>query len=86
MVEVVDGNIDHMASKALYSYQTKRKYDIFEVGLLQPEMVPTTYLGTGQVGYIMSNMKTVSEAHIGDTFYTSGNRDEIDPFSGYQPP
>lgn len=75
-----------MANKALYSYQTKRKYDIFEVGLIKPELVPTTYLGTGQVGYIMSNMKTVSDAHIGDTFYTSGNRDEIEPFSGYQPP
>jgi len=33
----------------------------------------------------MSNMKSVAEAHIGDTFF-SDSKNEIKPFPGYKPP
>lgn len=32
-------------------------------------MTPTNILTIGQVGYFLSNMKSVADAHIGDTFY-----------------
>jgi len=31
-------------------------------------------------------MKSIQDAHIGDTFYTAGDRDKIEPFPGYEPP
>jgi translation elongation factor EF-4 len=48
-------------------------------------MLPTSILGVGQVGYFISNMKSVADAHVGDTFYEEKyNRDSIMAFPGYE--
>jgi len=50
-------------------------------------MKKTDYLPEGQVGYFLSNMKTLSEAQIGDTFYDDRvGKDAIQPFPGYEQP
>ena len=41
-------------------------------------------LETGQVGYFLSNMKTVSDAQIGDTFFQEGKK--MEPYPGYESP
>lgn len=46
-----------------------KSYQVFDVGLLQPELTSQEELTPGQVGYVLSNMKLVKEARIGDTFY-----------------
>jgi GTP-binding protein LepA len=47
----------------------------------------TNQLKAGQVGYFLSNMKTVKEANVGDTFFPEKiERSQIDPFPGYDPP
>jgi GTP-binding protein LepA len=46
----------------------KTKFDVFEVGILNPEYTPLPSLGIGQVGYVMTNMKYAKDARIGDTF------------------
>jgi len=51
------------------SYHSQKRYDVFEVGIVQPQMKKTDYLPQGQVGYFLSNMKSVAEAQIGDTFF-----------------
>ena len=48
------------------------------------ELVPTGSLKPGQVGYFLSNMKSVKDAHVGDTFFKEG--DKIEPFPGYESP
>jgi len=45
----------------------------------------TDVLPEGTVGYFLSNMKSIQEAHIGDTFYDNRiNTDEIEAFPGYE--
>lgn len=61
--------LDYLKLKSLTSYHTKKRYDIFEVGIVQPAMKKVDYLPYGQIGYFLSSMKSVKEAHIGDTFY-----------------
>ena len=51
------------------SYHRGKRYDIFEIGIVQPHLVSTQMLQVGQVGYFLSNMKSVADAHIGDTFF-----------------
>lgn len=46
-----------------------KSYQVFDVGLLQPELTSQEELTPGQIGYVLSNMKLVKEARIGDTFY-----------------
>jgi translation elongation factor EF-4 len=64
-------NID--AVRQLISFHKGKRYEIYEIGVVQPELSPTKLLKTGQVGYFLSNMKTISDAHIGDTFFQEGN-------------
>ncbi|KAL4077300.1 P-loop containing nucleoside triphosphate hydrolase protein [Scleroderma yunnanense] len=65
------------------SCHTRKKYDVSEVGVLNPEEVPTTCLQPGQVGYIACNMKESSEAHVGDTLHRANV--PVDPMPGFQP-
>lgn len=41
-----------------------------EVGSLQPVMTPGNDLGTGKIGYIVTNLRTTREARVGDTVTT----------------
>ncbi|KAF8637365.1 hypothetical protein AX17_002864 [Amanita inopinata Kibby_2008] len=65
------------------SCHTRKKYEVTELGVMNPEEVPTTSLHPGQVGYIACNMKESSEAHIGDTLHRMGQVVEAMP--GFQP-
>jgi GTP-binding protein LepA len=38
-----------------------------EVGSLKPQMSPSTSLETGEIGYIVTNLKSTREAKVGDT-------------------
>ena len=72
------GQIDFAKLKSFTSFHTGKKYDIYDIGVVQPEMKKTDYLPEGQVGYFLSNMKSLNEAMIGDTFYDDRvSKDEI---------
>ena len=60
---------------------------MYEIGVVQPDMKKTDYLPSGQVGYFLSNMKSVREAKIGDTFFDDKvPLDQITPYPGYDTP
>ena len=67
LVQVVDGTLT--AKDTVVSFATSKEYKVKEVGLMTPSPFPSPALFPGQVGYMMSNMKTAKEAIIGDTFY-----------------
>lgn len=67
LIEVIDGAIK---KGDLISFaNTGLDYEVLEIGLMHPDLVPTGALYTGQVGYLISGMKTVKEARVGDTLY-----------------
>jgi GTP-binding protein LepA len=47
-----------------------------EVGALSPSMSPGTDIATGQVGYIVTNLKTTRDARVGDTVTVKRHRAE----------
>ena len=47
--------------------QTGMEYVADEVGVLKMDMMPTQQLSTGEVGYIISGIKTATEVKVGDT-------------------
>jgi translation elongation factor EF-4 len=61
-------------SSAIMSCSSGKTYQIFEVGMLEPELTSKKSLFPGQIGYAVSNMKQVKEARIGDTFYKIGEK------------
>lgn len=48
-------------------FNTGMEYDADEVGVLKMDMVPRPELSTGEVGYIISGIKTATEVKVGDT-------------------
>lgn len=54
-----------------------------EVGALSPGMVPQDDIATGQVGYIVTNLKTTRDAKVGDTV-TVKRAHASAPLPGYQ--
>jgi GTP-binding protein LepA len=54
-----------------------------EVGALKPEMTPNKSLKTGEIGYIVTNLKTTREAKVGDTITLVANASTT-PLPGYK--
>ena len=48
-------------------FNTGKEYDADEIGVLKMDMVPRKELRTGDVGYIISGIKTSREVRVGDT-------------------
>lgn len=63
--------------------QTNENYDVLEIGLMYPEPTQMQALYAGQVGYLITGMKTVREARIGDTVFHY--RKPVEPFPGFKP-
>lgn len=64
-VRVVDGQINK--GEAIYMMATQASGLALEVGHLAPKMAPKPALQTGEIGYIVTNLKTTREARVGDT-------------------
>lgn len=58
-------------------------YEVLELGLMYPSETPCPALYAGQVGYLITGMKTIREARIGDTIYHS--KSPVEPFPGFKP-
>ena len=54
-------------AKAIHMMATGANGLALEVGHLSPGMIPDPSLGTGEIGYIVTNLKTTREARVGDT-------------------
>ena len=48
-------------------FNTGKEYDADEIGVLKMDMIPRKELRTGDVGYIISGIKTSREVKVGDT-------------------
>ncbi len=67
--------------------QSNKSYEVLEIGLMYPDQTPTDALYAGQVGYVVTGMKTVHEARVGDTlFHTQKSLHQgVEPFPGFKP-
>ncbi len=59
-----------------------------EVGFFGPDFIPTEKLETGEIGYIVTGLKDISLAKVGDTVTTIDNSqltaDKVKPLVGYK--
>ena len=64
-VRVMEGEIAKNAEILMMAADTKGV--ALEVGVLTPKMTPRDSLKAGEIGYIVTNLKTTREAKVGDT-------------------
>lgn len=63
--KIVNGSISQ--GQQVLFVNTKKKYSADEVGVLKMELSPRRTLHCGDVGYIVSGIKTATEVKVGDT-------------------
>ncbi|GAV70251.1 GTP_EFTU domain-containing protein/EFG_C domain-containing protein/GTP_EFTU_D2 domain-containing protein/LepA_C domain-containing protein [Cephalotus follicularis] len=80
-VAVVDGVL--RKGDKFSSVATGQTYEVGDIGIMHPELTPTGILLTGQVGYIISGMRSTKEARVGDTLHH--NRSIVQPLPGFKP-
>jgi len=59
-------------------------YESMQVGIFTPKAVEVDELGVGEVGFLVANIKKISDAKIGDTI-TESTRPALEPFPGFTP-
>jgi GTP-binding protein LepA len=82
-VRVVDGRLSRREKTLMLS--TKAVHETLEVGVISPEPVPSDGLAAGEVGYLITGVKDVRQARVGDTV-TSASRPAAEPLAGYDHP
>src|SRR6186997_1776927 len=58
-------------------------YESLTVGIFTPKAVEVDALAVGEVGFLVANIKKVSDAKIGDTITETG-RPTVEPFPGFK--
>ncbi len=80
-VRVFEGEIDKNSEILMMAAETKGL--ALEVGVLTPKMTPRNSLKAGEIGYIVTNLKTTREAKVGDTV-TLTKEPADEPLPGYK--
>ncbi len=81
LARVVDGTLRRKMKIALMA--TGQTYEIDDVAVLTPKLVPVESLSAGEVGVVVANIKNSSEVKIGDTI-TDARNPTPQPFPGFQ--
>ncbi|MFW0862289.1 MAG: translation elongation factor 4 [Candidatus Komeilibacteria bacterium] len=56
--------------------------EVLEVGFFKPNLVKQDNLGSGDIGYVVTGLKEISQARVGDTITLSA--DKAEPLAGYK--
>ena len=78
---IMNGNL--RTNDLVKFYATGKEYHADEIGVLQLKQVPKDELSAGDVGYIISGIKTSKEVKVGDTI-THVERPCAEPVSGFE--
>ena len=80
-VRIIDGKVKPGTKVKLMA--TNKVYDITEVGVFTPKLMPINGLSAGDVGYITASIKNVADARVGDTV-TEADRPTSEALPGYK--
>jgi GTP-binding protein LepA len=81
MVRVFEGRVS--AKDDVVFMATGKKFDVIETGVFAPEPTVLDDLQAGDVGYLICNVKEVSESKVGDTI-VSADEDNPKALPGFQ--
>jgi GTP-binding protein LepA len=81
VVRVIDGTL--RPGMRIRLMAEGQDYDAEQVGIFSPKAVVVDQLGVGEVGFLVANIKKISDAKIGDTI-TEAARPTVEPFPGFK--
>ncbi|HSU57739.1 MAG TPA: translation elongation factor 4, partial [Bryobacteraceae bacterium] len=81
LTRIVDGTIRKGQKIRLWS--NSKSFDVEGLGFQSPKPVPCDELTAGEAGFVFANIKTVSDAQVGDTITDDANP-AAEPLPGFQ--
>jgi len=81
VVRVIDGTLKKGMKIRLMA--EGQDYESLQVGAFTPKAQEMDELGVGEVGFLVANIKKISDAKIGDTITESG-KPTVEPFPGFK--
>src|SRR5262249_14648222 len=81
-VRVVDGKVS--LREKIEMAATGARYEVLDIGTFRPKMTAGKSLEAGEVGYLICNIKTLSDVRVGDTVRALGSPAPALP--GYRDP
>ena len=81
LVRVVDGAV--RSGMKVRFIAAAHDCEVEQVGVFSPKPEEVDALGVGEVGFIVANVKNVSDARVGDTV-TEAAHPTVDPFPGFR--
>jgi len=81
-VKIVDGEIKKGDKISLIA--TGAKSEAIDIGIFKPDYFSTGILKAGEIGYIVTGFKEVSECRVGDTVILQKDNGQVTPLQGYK--
>jgi GTP-binding protein LepA len=82
LVRVKDGRLKR--GQKIRMMSTGAAYQVEQVGVFSPKMIPTDDLGPGEIGFITAAIKTVADCSVGDTI-TDDRTPATEALPGFKP-
>ena len=83
-VRITHGTLPSFAKIRMFA--TGATSEAEETGVMAPEATPVDALGPGEVGYLVTGLKDVHQAKVGDTITLAGKGGATEPLPGYREP
>ncbi|MBO8425088.1 MAG: elongation factor 4 [Proteobacteria bacterium] len=83
LVRVVDGQLTR--GQKIRFMATGAEYVVEKIGYFTPKMVDVDSLGTGEIGFIITGMKTIHDCKVGDTIVDARSGVGCKPLPGFKP-
>jgi GTP-binding protein LepA len=80
-VRVIDGVVSKKDKIKLLA--THAESEVLDVGILKPDYFSTAHLKPGEIGYIITGFKSVTECRVGDTITLARDAKDMEPLKGY---
>ena len=80
-VRIKDGCVK--VGDLIRTFRSDKQYDVTEVGVFSPKLVPKEILRAGEVGYIAASIKSIQDVAVGDTV-TGALSPAAEPLPGYK--
>ena len=81
LVRIVDGHLSK--GQIIHMMATGSEARVEEVGVRRPQETPMAELAAGEVGYVVTGLKEVSQVKVGDTVILQGSS-VAEPLPGYR--
>ncbi|HEY4520336.1 MAG TPA: translation elongation factor 4 [Candidatus Paceibacterota bacterium] len=83
-VRVMNGSFKR--GEPLKAFATGAKAEILETGYFSPNLIPSSSLSEGEIGYIATGLKDPGKIRVGDTLVVGEPNQSFTPLEGYKEP